>query len=172
MTPEIKKLLPPEGARWLFVRAEIKEVSYGRKDAEMMIFDENIELVALSHPVYLVIENLQVWKPADKTRKAKLLIYCDWPINHFLSDIHSPLLSATATFLAIIRVISISHVLEAGSWPCLIASRISLIWAPSDSSCLTSETDLVGSAAPVALLDNAVPRRAILPSEIASLFMA
>ena len=57
MTLEIKKLLPPQGVKWLFTRVQAKEIKNGRMDAEMTILDENSELLALSHHVCLVIDN-------------------------------------------------------------------------------------------------------------------
>ena len=57
MTLEVKKLLPGEGLKWLFVRAQAKEIKNGRMDAEVFIFDADLELVALSHHVCLVVDN-------------------------------------------------------------------------------------------------------------------
>lgn len=57
MTLEIKKLLPPQGVKWLFVRAQAKEVRNGRMDTEVTILDEKLKLVALSHHVCFIIEN-------------------------------------------------------------------------------------------------------------------
>ncbi len=69
---EIKKLLPPGGVRWLFVRAQVKEVKNGRMDAEVMIFDQGMGLVALSHQTCLVIENTEALKQARRSSKGKL----------------------------------------------------------------------------------------------------
>ena len=66
MTLEIKKILPPQGVKWLFMRAQAKEIKNGRMDAEVTILDENSELVALSHHVCLVIDNAD--GPLKKTR--------------------------------------------------------------------------------------------------------
>ena len=57
MTLEIKRLLPPQGAKWLFMRAQAKEIKNGCMDAEVTIWDQESELVALSHHVCLVIDN-------------------------------------------------------------------------------------------------------------------
>ena len=57
LTLEIKKLLPPEGVKQLFVRAQAKEIKNGRMDVEVMILDQASELVALSHHVCLLIKN-------------------------------------------------------------------------------------------------------------------
>ena len=57
LTLEIKKLLPPQGVKKLFVRAQAKEIKNGRMDVEVMILDEASDLVALSHHVCLLIKN-------------------------------------------------------------------------------------------------------------------
>ena len=62
MTLEIKKQLPPEGVKWLFVRAQAKEVKNGRMDAEVMIFDQYMALVALSHQICFVVANPEIFK--------------------------------------------------------------------------------------------------------------
>ena len=69
---EIKKLLPPGGVRWLFVRAQVKEVRHGRMDAEIMIFDQELGLVALSHQICLVVENTEALKQKQRLSKGKL----------------------------------------------------------------------------------------------------
>lgn len=57
LTLEIKKLLPPQGVKLLFVRAQAKEIKDGRMDVEVTILDQASELVALSHHVCLLIKN-------------------------------------------------------------------------------------------------------------------
>lgn len=57
-TLEIKKLLPTEGTKWLFIRARTKQVKNGRMDIEVSIFDQQSELVALGHHICLVIDNV------------------------------------------------------------------------------------------------------------------
>ena len=51
---EIKKLLPAEGVRWLFVRARAEQIRKGRMDVEVVILDEGMDLVALSQHVCFV----------------------------------------------------------------------------------------------------------------------
>lgn len=64
---EIKKKLPTEGVRWLCLRSEIIRVQQGRMDLEVLVFDESMELVAISHQVGQIIP------PVDKNqRKANL----------------------------------------------------------------------------------------------------
>ncbi|THV44658.1 hypothetical protein BGAL_0599g00050 [Botrytis galanthina] len=53
---EIKKLLPPGGTKWLFMRAQAKEIKNGRLSMEVMVFDEGMELVALSQQLCPIIE--------------------------------------------------------------------------------------------------------------------
>ena len=48
MTLNIKKVLPREGVKWLFLRARLKTVENGRLDAEVLVLDEKLELVAIS----------------------------------------------------------------------------------------------------------------------------
>lgn len=56
MELEIKRPLPREGVRWLFVRAYAKAIERGSFDAEVIIMDEQGRLVALSHQTALVAE--------------------------------------------------------------------------------------------------------------------
>ena len=56
MNIEIKKLLPAEGVRWLFVRARAKQIQDGRMDVEVVIMDERMELVALSSHVCFIVD--------------------------------------------------------------------------------------------------------------------
>ena len=57
MTLEIKKLLPPQGVKWLFMRAQAKKIENGRMDTEVTIWNQYSELVALSNHVCLVIDS-------------------------------------------------------------------------------------------------------------------
>ena len=52
---EIKKVLPPEGVEWLFVRVRAKQIKNGRMDLEVVILDEVGDIVALSQHVTLVV---------------------------------------------------------------------------------------------------------------------
>ncbi|KAL8747554.1 MAG: hypothetical protein Q9190_000593 [Brigantiaea leucoxantha] len=60
MQLEVKKALPPEGTRWLFMRARSTEIKNGRFDANITILDEGMEVVALSHQVALVTKSRQI----------------------------------------------------------------------------------------------------------------
>ncbi|KAL8937918.1 MAG: hypothetical protein Q9216_004180 [Gyalolechia sp. 2 TL-2023] len=57
---EIKKKLPTEGAEWLFMRARSTVIKNGRFDAEILILDEHLDVVALSHQVALVTKSMQI----------------------------------------------------------------------------------------------------------------
>ena len=72
MSLDIKKLLPPEGVKWLFVRAQAKQIRNGRFDAEVTIWDEHLELVALSHHVSFVLNFPQTSGKDDKSMRGKL----------------------------------------------------------------------------------------------------
>ncbi|KAL6719212.1 hypothetical protein ACLMJK_003449 [Lecanora helva] len=65
---EIKKLLPPEGVKWLFIRAEAKKIRNGRMDAETLILNPDMELIAITHQIFLVLENIQ----NSKAKQGKL----------------------------------------------------------------------------------------------------
>jgi acyl-coenzyme A thioesterase PaaI-like protein len=52
---EIKKELPAEGVRFLFVRLQAKAIKNGRYDLELIIKDAEGDLVALSHHVVLAV---------------------------------------------------------------------------------------------------------------------
>lgn len=54
---EFKKLLPPEGVEWLFVRCHAKQIKNGRMDMEIVILDEGGDIVALSSHVALIVSS-------------------------------------------------------------------------------------------------------------------
>ncbi|KAI9714989.1 MAG: hypothetical protein M1828_001096 [Chrysothrix sp. TS-e1954] len=56
MNWEVKKRLPEEGVRFLFVRAEVKSVIQGRMSIEALIFDEGMELVLVGLQVAQMID--------------------------------------------------------------------------------------------------------------------
>lgn len=60
MSLEIKKRLPTEGVRWLFLRARSTEIQGGRFDAEVTVWDSKLNLVALSHQICLAIKSVQI----------------------------------------------------------------------------------------------------------------
>lgn len=52
---DVKKALPAEGVRFLFVRLQAKQIKNGRYDLEIIIKDAKGDLVALSHHVVLAV---------------------------------------------------------------------------------------------------------------------
>lgn len=56
MSIEFKKILPPQGVDWLFVRASAKQIKDGKMDVEVTILDENSELVALSNHFCFIVD--------------------------------------------------------------------------------------------------------------------
>ncbi|KAJ5714150.1 thioesterase-like superfamily-domain-containing protein [Penicillium malachiteum] len=55
MSTEIKKNLPVSGARWLYLRTEVKSIMDGRMDMEILLCDERLELIAVSQHVAQII---------------------------------------------------------------------------------------------------------------------
>ncbi|KAF7595401.1 hypothetical protein BBP40_006396 [Aspergillus hancockii] len=51
MSTEVKKRLPDEGTRWLCLRTEVKRIENGRLDLGSLLFDHNMDLVAVGHQV-------------------------------------------------------------------------------------------------------------------------
>ena len=66
MSLEMKNVLPPEGVRWLFLRAQAKEIQNGRLDAEILILNETLDLVAISHQVSFIITGLEFTRKINK----------------------------------------------------------------------------------------------------------
>ena len=54
---DVKKALPVEGARFLFIRLQAKAIKNGRFDLEVIIKDAEGDLVALSHHVCLAVSS-------------------------------------------------------------------------------------------------------------------
>jgi hypothetical protein len=52
---DVKKALPAEGVRWLFVRLQAKQIKNGRFDLEIVVLDEGGDLVALSHHICFAV---------------------------------------------------------------------------------------------------------------------
>ena len=52
---EIKRLLPEEGTKWLFMRVTTKCILNGRMDYEIVMTDKEMNVVALSHQVAQII---------------------------------------------------------------------------------------------------------------------
>ncbi|KAM5356822.1 hypothetical protein ACJ41O_003468 [Fusarium nematophilum] len=56
MSLEVKKPLPVEGEEWLRIRVAAKVVRGGRYDAEVVVFDQSGDVVALSNHVALAVD--------------------------------------------------------------------------------------------------------------------
>ncbi|KAJ5642045.1 thioesterase-like superfamily-domain-containing protein [Penicillium lividum] len=59
MSTEIKRNLPPQGVRWLYLRTEAKSIISGRMDLEILLCDENMDLIAISQHVAQIILSAQ-----------------------------------------------------------------------------------------------------------------
>ena len=55
ITTEIKRLLPEEGTKWLFMRVTTKSLVNGRMDYDIVLTDGDQKLIAVSHHVLQVI---------------------------------------------------------------------------------------------------------------------
>lgn len=66
MSTEIKRNLPPDGVRWLYLRTEAKNITSGRMDLEILLCDENMLLIAISQHVAQIIPSAQ---KQEKSRK-------------------------------------------------------------------------------------------------------
>jgi len=56
MSMDIKKVLPEQGVKWLFVLVRTKDVREGRFDNLVEVWDESGELVALSQQLWMAVE--------------------------------------------------------------------------------------------------------------------
>ena len=72
MSLEIKQILPPSGVKWLFVRAQAKEIKNGRMDAEVTILNEGHELAALSHQVSFIVDTTKAVGESAKAKNGRL----------------------------------------------------------------------------------------------------
>jgi hypothetical protein len=52
---DVKKALPEEGVKFLFLRLQTKAIKNGRYDLEIVVMDEQDEVVALSHHVCFAV---------------------------------------------------------------------------------------------------------------------
>lgn len=66
MSTEVKKRLPVEGVRWLYMRTETKSIVNGRMDLQILMFDEAMELVAVTAQVAQIIPAAQKKERAKK----------------------------------------------------------------------------------------------------------
>lgn len=66
---EVKKRLPVDGVEWIRYRVVCKNIKNGRYDAEVLIFDVDGDLVALSHHVAMAVGMERNVKPQAKTEE-------------------------------------------------------------------------------------------------------
>ncbi|KAH8653345.1 thioesterase-like superfamily-domain-containing protein [Xylariales sp. PMI_506] len=52
---DIKRALPEEGVEWIFARIQSKAILNGRMDLEIIMFNEAMELIAISHHVAMIV---------------------------------------------------------------------------------------------------------------------
>nr|OQO16344.1 hypothetical protein B0A51_15939 [Rachicladosporium sp. CCFEE 5018] len=69
---EVKKALPVEGVKWLFVRLQAKQIKNGRFDLEIIVMDAEGDLVALSHHVCFAVGSERNLAVRRKDGEAKL----------------------------------------------------------------------------------------------------
>lgn len=63
---EIVRQLPPEGIKWVFLRAEVKVLKDGNSVAQVMLLDETMSLVASGQCVHLIVPSAQTKVQVDK----------------------------------------------------------------------------------------------------------
>ncbi|WJG34720.1 thioesterase-like superfamily-domain-containing protein [Fusarium oxysporum Fo47] len=66
MSLDVKKALPKEGKEWLRIRISAKVIKDGRYDAEVIVFDREDDVVALSNHVALVLDGERNWGRKEK----------------------------------------------------------------------------------------------------------
>jgi hypothetical protein len=59
MSTEIKKKLPEGGVRWLYMRTKAKKLEGSRMDLEVLVLDESMDLVAISHQVAWIVTGVE-----------------------------------------------------------------------------------------------------------------
>lgn len=67
---EMKKALPPDGVEWLYARTVTKQIKDGRLDLEVIMCDDKMDLVCVSHQIVMIFEvarNLAQPKPGKAT---------------------------------------------------------------------------------------------------------
>ncbi|KAE8132415.1 hypothetical protein BDV38DRAFT_287732 [Aspergillus pseudotamarii] len=55
LSTEIKQRLPSEGVRWLYLRNKYKHILQGQMDMEVLLFNEKMDLIAISHQTAVLI---------------------------------------------------------------------------------------------------------------------
>lgn len=65
---DVKRVLPEEGAEWLFVRSSAKVIQNGRLDLEVIILDQHQNVVALSNHVNIIVSAERSLKERSHTK--------------------------------------------------------------------------------------------------------
>ena len=68
---EIKRLLPTDGVKWLYLRARARGILNGRFDTEVLVYDTDMHLVAVSHQVNFIFDVSQILDEATKSKELK-----------------------------------------------------------------------------------------------------
>ena len=58
MSTEVKRSLPKEGVKCLYLRTEVKGIHNGRMDLEVLLLDEKMSLIAISHQVAQIVKGV------------------------------------------------------------------------------------------------------------------
>lgn len=69
---EIKKKLPEDGVEWLASRVTAKRITNGRMDIEIVVFDEEGDIVALSSHVALIYPAMRNMVRSNRAHENKL----------------------------------------------------------------------------------------------------
>ncbi|KAK2612034.1 hypothetical protein QQS21_001999 [Conoideocrella luteorostrata] len=72
MSTEIKRKLPSEGVRWLYARSTTKSIVNGRLDIQVLLFNEKMDLIAISNQVNQIIPSTKKNKKTGKKEMAQL----------------------------------------------------------------------------------------------------
>ncbi|KAF4342844.1 hypothetical protein FBEOM_3254 [Fusarium beomiforme] len=66
MSLDVKKTLPQDGEEWLRIRLSAKVIKNGRYDVEVLVFDKDGDVVALSNHVALILDGERNWGRQEK----------------------------------------------------------------------------------------------------------
>jgi hypothetical protein len=59
MSTEIKRKLPSDGVQWLYMRTKVKKLEGSRMDMEVLLFDECMDFIAISHQVAWIVTGVE-----------------------------------------------------------------------------------------------------------------
>lgn len=87
--------------KWLFVRAQAKEIKDGRMDAELTILDESLNLGALSRQVDFIVDFAQEFRKGQQS----------YAYGVHLTNIHASCSGINTAFLATTHINTRSQLL-------------------------------------------------------------